>query len=126
MLLSCHSVLARPIACTLLGFWRTHYHVVCDKNGVREPTLLCVFDEADEVIHSEEVVLDPSDAHLSARREADAITRDNVDGPLRRHSVAGRAASIAVRTSGDSGSVTGRKRPTTRPPGDTRNFSKFH
>ena len=92
---------------------RDRNDVVRDKNGVREPTLLCVFDEADEVVDSEEVVLDPSDAQFSARRETDAITRDNVDGPLRCHPVAGRAASIAVRTTGDSGSVAGRKRPTT-------------
>jgi hypothetical protein len=118
--------LAQPIACTLLGFWHTYCHVVRDKDGVREPTLLRVFDEADEVVNSEEATLDSRHVHLATRGEAYAITWHNVDGPLRRHPVAVRTASIAVMISGDSGSVTGRKRPTTRPAGETRNFSKFH
>jgi len=37
-----------------------------------------------------------------------------------------RAASIAARTCGSSGSVRGRKRASTEPSAPTRNFSKFH
>src|SRR5882672_3420467 len=114
------------MTCTLLWAQRDGNDVVGDGHCVREPALVRVFDEADEVVVSEEVPLDARDGHLPARCEPQAISRNNVRGPLRRHSVAVRAASIAARTSGSSGSVTGRKRPTTRPPGETRNFSKFH
>src|SRR5207302_10022831 len=46
----------------------------------------------------------------------------HVRGPVQ----AGSTASMAETSSGDSGSTRGRKRPTTSPSGDTRNFSKFH
>ena len=52
--------------------------------------------------------------------------RAPVDGLLGSLRYSGRFASMASTTSGASGSVIGRKRATTSPPGATRNFSKFH
>src|SRR5712691_3177750 len=98
------------MACTLLWSRRDGNDVVRDGNCLCEPALVRVFDEADEVVVSEEVALDARDVHLSARCEPHAISRNNVRGPLRRHSVAVRATSIAARTSGASGSVAGLNR----------------
>ncbi len=67
---------------------------------------------------------------VSPRQAATADDHTSASWPMTTSSLAmaqpGSAASIASTTSGASGSTVGRNRFTISPPGDTRNFSKFH
>ena len=61
-------------------------------------------------------------AVIGAKRAIAEAGRAASGGPPQ----AGRTAWMAARTAGSSGTVPGRKRATTSPAGETRNFSKFH